>query len=71
MLNKAKLPAEKQMLESIRKDETKNVERFYHSGRHTIQEDPITYNDEIGRQIGATPSLRDNFRLAFKYQSFF
>ena len=28
-------------------------ERFYKSSRHTIQEDPITYNDDIAKYFGA------------------
>lgn len=31
-------------------------ERYYQSARHTIQRDPIVYNDEIADLIGAKPS---------------
>lgn len=40
-------------------------ERFYHSARHTLQEDPLNYNDEIAEFYGARPSILRNFTLAW------
>ena len=40
--------------------------RYYHSARHTIQQDPILYNDEIAAFIGAKPELLDNPSLAWR-----
>ena len=45
----------------------KQEERFYNSSRHTIQRDPITYNDQIASFIGAQPELVNHLSLAPRY----
>lgn len=40
--------------------------RFYESARHTLQEDPILYNDEIASFYGAKPNLIKNFNLFWR-----
>ncbi|GFS24375.1 dimethylaniline monooxygenase [N-oxide-forming] [Elysia marginata] len=41
-------------------------ERWYHSARHTIQRDPVIYNDEIATMIGAKPHILSHPSLAFR-----
>lgn len=41
----------------------KSQKRFYKSNRHTIQQDPILYNDEIGKYFGARPKRLQNLSL--------
>lgn len=45
---------------------TKN--RYYHSARHTIQRDPLKYNDEIASYFGAKPELLKHPSLAWRYE---
>jgi hypothetical protein len=48
----------------------KNDQRFFSSKRHTIQQDPIVYNDQIASFIGANPNFLQNIRLIWKYLLF-
>lgn len=41
--------------------------KFYKSTRHTIQQDPITYNDQIAELIGAKPNPSDHISIAPRY----
>ena len=43
--------------------------RYYKSNRHTIQRDPLLYNDELAAMIGCKPSLTDNPGLAWRWRS--
>ncbi|XP_071949689.1 flavin-containing monooxygenase 5-like [Antedon mediterranea] len=54
---KVKLPSPKQMQKAIKKENEDNEGRYYKSARHTIQKDPILYNDEIASLIGSKPQL--------------
>ena len=54
------------MKKIIIEDQTKSAERFYKSDRLTIQQDPITYNDEIASFFGAKPNLWENKDVAFR-----
>ncbi|CAF1011553.1 unnamed protein product, partial [Brachionus calyciflorus] len=66
MLKKAKLPNQEKMRQEIN-DFKKNVEnRFYKSSRHTLQVDPLLYNDEISSFFGAKPNLIKNPALAWR-----
>jgi dimethylaniline monooxygenase (N-oxide forming) len=49
MMNDTKLPSEQIMKESIDEDIENAGKRFHNSSRHTIQQDPILYNDEVIR----------------------
>lgn len=40
--------------------------RFYKSARHTLQEDPLSYNDDVAQFFGAKPSLLLNMTLAWR-----
>lgn len=40
--------------------------RFYKSARHTLQEDPLTYNDDIAKYYGAKPSWLQNPTLIWR-----
>ena len=42
------------------------LSRYTKSARHTIQRDPITYNDDIASQFGAAPSIWNNPSLAWR-----
>lgn len=52
-----KLPSVEKMLQEIKEDQQKNESIYFASARHTIQQDPITYNDEIASYFGAKPQL--------------
>lgn len=60
------LPTPLTMKEDIREDEEKVRSRYYHSNRHTIQKDPILYNDDITSMFGAKPELLKNPKLAWR-----
>ncbi len=66
MLNKIKLPDEAEMLQEIVRDQAKNDKRFHNSKRHTIQKDPILYNDEICSYFGAKPSFYQNIWIFWR-----
>ena len=59
------LPSPSVMKSHIKKDNDKIQKRFTHSNRHTIQQDPITYTDEIASFIGVKPSIWRNPTLAY------
>ena len=40
--------------------------RFYKSSRHTIQIDPITYNDSVSQNFGAKPSYFTNISILWR-----
>ena len=40
--------------------------RYTASARHTIQRDPITYNDDIAEMFGAKPQLWKHPRLMWR-----
>ncbi|KAK6194529.1 hypothetical protein SNE40_000149 [Patella caerulea] len=61
-----KLPPKQQMLDNIKEERNHVTERYYKSDRHTIQRDPITYNDEIAALIGAKPELWKHPWLAWR-----
>ena len=42
-------------------------EKYHSSARHTLQKDPIPYNDEIAAMIGAKPSIWKHPDLAWRY----
>ena len=44
----------------------KFANRFKKSLRHTIQEDPIVYNDEVSSFYGAKPSFPKNIGLIWR-----
>ena len=41
--------------------------RFYASARHTMQEDPLNYNDSIAEYFGARPSYLRHPKLAWRF----
>ena len=45
-MNDIQLPDVSVMNEEIEKDLLRSSKRYYSSNRHTIQQDPIIYNDE-------------------------
>ncbi|XP_062592573.1 flavin-containing monooxygenase 5-like [Saccostrea cucullata] len=60
------LPTKLTMNENIKEEEEMVKSRYYHSNRHTIQRDPILYNDEIAAMFGAKPELLKNPSLAWR-----
>lgn len=42
------------------------MKRFYNSNRHTIQQDPIVYNDEISELFGAKPNFYKNWFILWR-----
>lgn len=52
-----KLPTAERMQQEFRQDQQRSEGIFYASARHTIQQDPIVYNDEIAALFGAKPQL--------------
>ncbi|CAF1031598.1 unnamed protein product, partial [Brachionus calyciflorus] len=66
MLNHVKLPSEPEMIEHIKIDQEKTSKRFHNSKRHTIQQDPIKYNDEIGEFFGVKPNFLQNFKIMWR-----
>jgi dimethylaniline monooxygenase (N-oxide forming) len=66
ILNDTKLPPKSVMVDQINKDQKRILTRFNKSSRHTIQTDPIVYNDEISEFIDAKPSLFANFGIAWR-----
>ncbi|XP_064614834.1 LOW QUALITY PROTEIN: flavin-containing monooxygenase 5-like [Liolophura sinensis] len=61
---KVRLPNQITMTEDMKKEEEWSAERYYHSARHTIQKDPIVYNDDIAQMIGAKPEVWKHPALA-------
>lgn len=60
------LPSVGDMLWSIREEQDVNASRYFQSSRHTIQRDPILYNDEIASFIGAKPELLKHPQIAWR-----
>ncbi|KAK3728887.1 hypothetical protein RRG08_053498, partial [Elysia crispata] len=61
-----KLPSKQEMDENMAAEIKASQERWYHSARHTIQKDPIVYNDDIAAMIGAKPDFLSHPTLAFR-----
>ncbi|KAH7968060.1 hypothetical protein HPB52_005545 [Rhipicephalus sanguineus] len=59
--NKRSLPSEEAMFEDIRQKRDSMRRRYVASPRHTIQEDWISYMDELSSQIGARPNILKYF----------
>lgn len=60
------LPIKSAMIENMKNEEIETRKRYYHSARHTIQRDPIVYNDEISSFFGAKPELLRHPTLAWR-----
>ena len=60
-----KLPATEKMRQEFEQDELKTESIYYASARHTIQRDPMVYNDEIASYFGAKPQLWKHPSLAW------
>ncbi|XP_069104183.1 flavin-containing monooxygenase 5-like isoform X2 [Argopecten irradians] len=60
---KVKLPSKSDMFDSMKSEKESVSSRYYHSPRHTLQKDPVIYNDEIAGFIGAKPTFLQNPRL--------
>lgn len=60
-----KLPSAEKMHQEIKLDQQKNESIYFASARHTIQQDPMTYNDEIASYFGAKPQLWKHPSLAW------
>ncbi|XP_052216165.1 flavin-containing monooxygenase 5-like isoform X2 [Dreissena polymorpha] len=63
---RVKLPNKPDMEASIAEEKRIGRDKYYQSARHTIQRDPIVYNDEIASYIGAKPSLLSHPALAWR-----
>lgn len=61
----AKLPQREVMLKDIKQNNLYLERRYFASSRHTIQEDPIIYNDSVSSYFGAKPQLWCNPSLAW------
>lgn len=61
-----RLPPKHEMEVDIRREKTEHSDRWYHSARHTIQRDPIVYNDEIASLFGAKPKPLKHLSLAWR-----
>ena len=65
------LPPPAAMQAHMRKEAQQMEQRYGNSRRHTIQRDPITYNDTVAQHFGARPSpwramARLDFPLAYR-----
>eukprot|EP00058_Branchiostoma_floridae_P007408 XP_002592896.1 hypothetical protein BRAFLDRAFT_65482 [Branchiostoma floridae] len=65
-LNHVKLPSRAAMEAEIKADQEETSKRYFASARHTIQKDPLLYNDSIAAQFGAKPQLWRHPRLAWR-----
>ncbi|CAG5136608.1 unnamed protein product [Candidula unifasciata] len=63
---KIRLPSKPDMNADIKDKRELSQRRWYKSARHTIQQDPIIYTDEIASVIGAKPDLLKNPSLAWR-----
>lgn len=54
---KVKLPSQTDMVKSMKAELEAVSTRYYQSARHTLQRDPIVYNDQVAAFFGAKPSL--------------
>jgi dimethylaniline monooxygenase (N-oxide forming) len=60
------LPPTHIMKSAILQERERAEKRYYASARHTIQRDPIIYNDEIASMFGARPSFWRHPLLAWR-----
>lgn len=60
------LPPKNVMKCVIREERAQAERRYYVSARHTIQRDPIVYNDEVASFFGARPSFWRHPKLAWR-----
>ena len=60
-----KLPNKAAMHHEMEAEQKSATNHYYSSARHTIQRDPITYNDEIASYFGAKPQLWRHPSLAW------
>lgn len=60
-----KLPTAEKMRQEFKQDQQKNESIYFASARHTIQQDPMVYNDEIASYFGAKPQLWKHPSLAW------
>ena len=60
-----KLPSAEKMRQKFARDKQSSEGIYYASPRHTIQQDPMTYNDEIASYFGAKPQLWKHPSLAW------
>ena len=65
-LGKISLPTGPEMTADIQAEKRALEDRYYKSTRHTIQRDPIVYNDEVTGFFGAKPQLWRHPLLAFR-----
>ncbi len=63
---KVSLPRPLKMEQAIQQDEAMVRARWTGSSRHTIQRDPLIYNDELASFFGAKPSLAKYPMLAWR-----
>ncbi|XP_038050022.1 flavin-containing monooxygenase 5-like isoform X2 [Patiria miniata] len=61
-----KLPGQEVMTSSIQEDTDAVKKRYTASARHTIQRDPIPYNDDLAARFGAKPQLWRHPRLMWR-----
>ncbi|XP_033637687.1 dimethylaniline monooxygenase [N-oxide-forming] 5-like isoform X1 [Asterias rubens] len=61
-----KLPSQKVMTAGMETEREEVRKRYTASARHTIQRDPITYNDDIAEMFGAKPQLWKHPRLMWR-----
>ncbi|XP_072180490.1 flavin-containing monooxygenase 5-like [Diadema setosum] len=64
--DKVQLPPVAEMKDDIDKELRESAARFFKSERHTIQKDPILYNDDISQKFGAKPQLWRHPTLAWR-----
>lgn len=60
-----KLPSIEKMFHNMKQDQQRSESIYYASARHTIQQDPIPYIDEIASYFGARPQLWGHPSLAW------
>ncbi|XP_071085256.1 flavin-containing monooxygenase 5-like isoform X1 [Haliotis cracherodii] len=63
---RVKLPSNFQMEQDITREKRIYSERWYKTARHTIQKDPILYNDEVASFFGAKPEIWRHPLLAWR-----
>jgi len=62
---KVNLPTRDEMWKSLECERRAQLKRFFQSKRHTIQQDPVLYCDEIASFFGAKPNLWKHPKLLF------
>ncbi|KAJ8022293.1 Dimethylaniline monooxygenase [N-oxide-forming] 5 [Holothuria leucospilota] len=63
---KIRLPEKDVMNNVINKEIEECSKRYYKSARHTIQKDPVLYNDDVSSMFGAKPQFWRHPRLAWR-----